>query len=523
MAEAATADSAPPANNRGITLHTSNRPLLITGAMAAMIMQMLDTTIANVALPHMQASLGATTDTITWVLTSYVLASAIALPATGWMVNRLGLRTLFVGSVAAFTAASILCGLAQNMTEMVAFRVLQGLAGAFIAPLAQTVLLDSCTEEERPKMMIIYSQGILLGPILGPVLGGYITESFSWRWVFYINVPVGIVTVLILMTMLPNRRGPRTNFDFIGWALIAAAVAALQLMLDRGQGEDWFDSGEIVIYAVIAAATFWMAIVHLATHRNSIFPRALFRDRNLVLCAILSFLFGTVLMAVMALLPGLLQQIYGYPAIEAGWLMIPRGLGMLLSMTIIGRYVARMDARFSLVIGVFLTGLSLWMMTSWTTEMPASDIFISGLVQGIGFSFVFMPLNILAFATLRGDLRTHATSLMNLVRNIGQSIGIAVCSVLLSRNIQINHAELGARITQYRFPVNMDQLGSLGEVGDGALGIMDGIVTQQAAMIAYLNDFWFMAIVSWAMIPVIFLTRKPATKADDKGPADIPH
>ncbi|GGD36043.1 DHA2 family efflux MFS transporter permease subunit [Croceicoccus pelagius] len=503
-------------------LVVSNRPLLIGGAMAAMIMQVLDTTIANVALPHMQASLGATTDTITWVLTSYVLASAIALPATGWLVNRLGLRTVFVFSVAAFTFASVLCGLAQNMPQIVGFRVLQGLAGAFLAPLAQTVLLDASSEEERPRMMIIYSQGVLLGPIIGPVLGGYITENFSWHWVFLINLPVGIITGLVLFTMLPNLQGARQQFDFRGWALLGVAVAALQLMLDRGQGEDWFSSAEIVIYAVMALAAFWMAGVHLFMKKDSIFPRELFTDMNLVLCVFFTFIFGTVTMSVMALLPGLLQQIYGYPAIDAGWLLIPRGLGMLLSMTFIGSLIAKLDARLALAIGLGISGGSMWMMTGWTIDMPATDIFLAGLVQGVGFSFLFMPLNILAFATLPGHLRTHATSLLNLIRNIGQSIGLAVCTVLLSRNIQVNHAELGARITQYSFPVDVERLSSTGQISQGALSVVNGIVTKQAAMISYLNDFWFMAIICWAAIPLIVFTRKPKPAAAPPS-GDIPH
>lgn len=513
----------PAAAHPEVRIHSRNRPLMIAGAMAAMIMQVLDTTIANVALPHMQASLGATTDTITWVLTSYVLASAIALPATGWLVDRVGLRTVFAASVGAFTVASVLCGLAQSMTEMVAFRVLQGLAGAFLSPLAQTVLLDSSTEEERPRMMIIFSQGVLLGPIIGPLLGGYITESASWRWVFFINVPVGIVTILILLATLPDRRVPPGRFDFTGWGLLAVAVGAFQLLLDRGPGEDWFHSAEIVTYAALTASAFWLAAFRLATVPGAIFPRELFTDTNLVLCTFFTFVFGMVMMSVMALLPSLLQQIYGYPTIAAGWLMIPRGLSMLVTMTLAGRLIAQLDARVSLVIGLVITGFSLWMMTYWTVEMPTSEIVFAGLVQGFGFCFLFMPLNILAFATLPGHLRTHATSLLNLLRNLGQSIGIAVCTVLLSRNIQINHAELGGRLTQFRFPVNMDQLSTGGDAAQGALAAMDGIVSQQAAMIAYLNDFLFMAIVCWAVIPLVLFTRKPARTAASDAPAEVPH
>lgn len=490
-------------------LVSANRPLLLAAVMAAMVMQVLDTTIANVALPHMQSSLSATTDTITWVLTSYVLASAIALPATGWLVERVGLRTVFTGSVMAFTAASVLCGLAQNMTEMVLFRVMQGLAGAFLAPLAQTTMLDVSTAEERPKMMILFSQGILLGPIVGPVLGGYITESFSWRWVFLINVPAGVVVTLLLLALLPRSEAKRHSFDLTGWALLAMAVASFQLMLDRGASQDWFDSAEIVTYAVLSACGFWMSVVHLATRRKALFPRELFGDANLIVSLVFTFILGAVLMSVMSLLPGLLQQIYGYPAIDAGWLMAPRGLGMLIAMSVIGKPISRLDPRLAISIGLFIIGTSMWMMAGWTADMPAFDIFATGLLQGLGISFMFMPLNILAFVTLPGRMRTHATSLMNLVRNLGQSIGIAVCTVLLSRNIQINHAELGARITRYSFPMDPDWLALLGDTGQSAMAALNAMVTEQAAMIAYLNDFYFIAVMCWGAIPLIFFARKP--------------
>jgi len=320
-------------------LQVRNRPLLLIGVMAAMIMQTLDTTVANVALPHMSASLGATSDTITWVLTSYVLASAVVLPLAGWLVDRVGIRQLMLASVGLFTLASMLCGVAQSLDQMVFFRILQGLAGAFLAPLAQTVILDTSTVAERPRMMAIYTQGVMLGPISGPIIGGYLTDNFNWRWVFYVNLPIGIACFVLLLLYMPSTPRRDRKIDLFGWLLIAAAVSALQLVLDRGQDRDWFSSGEIVIEAVIAGSCLWMAVVHLATARAPLFPMILFRDRNFPIGLVFFGLIGLVMMSVMALLPGLLQQIYGYNPMQSGLLLAPRGIGMLLSITLFGQFM----------------------------------------------------------------------------------------------------------------------------------------------------------------------------------------
>ncbi|MFM9935273.1 MAG: DHA2 family efflux MFS transporter permease subunit [Novosphingobium sp.] len=485
----------------------ANRPLLLTAVMAAMVMQVLDTTIANVALPHMEATLSATQETISWVLTSYVLASAVALPLGGWLVDRFGIRRVFTLSVVAFTLASILCGLAQNLGQMVAFRVVQGVAGAYLSPFAQTVMLNSSTTAERPKMMGIFTQGVMLGPIAGPVLGGYITESYSWRWVFFINVPIGVVVAAVLWWMLPRSEPIRRPIDLTGWVLVALAVATFQLMLDRGPSQDWFGAAEIVIYAVIAACAAWMATIHLFTSKRPLFPAGLFADTNFVASLVFMFLIGCVMMAVLALLPGLLQGIYGYPAVDAGWLLAPRGLGMLLSITLFGRWMNRIDPRIALTIGLGLSGWSLWLMSGWSPDMPILPIFTTGFIQGIGLSFTFIPVNLIAFATLAPQLRTDASGLMNLFRSIGASIGIAVCTFMLARNIQINHAELGARITRMSAPFDLDRITAYGGVSEAGMRVVDGIVNKQAAMIGYLDDFYMMALLCWAAIPVLFFLK----------------
>lgn len=488
-------------------LVSHNRPLMLVGSMAAMIMYTLDTTIANVALPHMTASLGATQETITWVLTSYVLASAVALPLAGWLVDRYGLRTMMLGSVLLFTIASMLCGAAQSLEQMVFFRVLQGLGGAFLSPLAQTITLDSSTAAERPRMMGIYTQGVMLGPITGPIVGGFLTDNYDWRWVFYVNLPVGVLCFVLLMLYLPQTPRRARPIDMTGWLLVAITVSAVQLVLDRGQTLDWFASPEIVFYGVMAVAGAWLAAFHLTGTRQPLFPSAMFSDRNFTVGLAFMFLIGLVMMSVMALLPGLLQHIYGYTPLQSGVLLAPRGIGMLVSITLFGRFMGKVDPRMLLALGLLMMGGSMWMMTGWALEMPRGPIIAAGLLQGVGLSFTFMPMNLISFATLPPQYRTDASSLANLMRNLGSSIGISAASVQLARSIQVNHAELGAHVTQTLVPFNLDRLTAYGGASEAALRVMDGMVNQQAAMIAYINDFHAMALACIGAIPLLFLVR----------------
>jgi len=292
-------------------LVSRNYPLMIVGAMAASLLQILDTTIANVALPHMQSSLGATVDTITWVLTSYIIASAVALPVTGWLSDRIGGRTLFIGSVAGFIIASMLCGLAQNLEEMVAFRAVQGVAGAFIGPLSQSFMLDATRPSRHPQIMAIWGMGIMIGPILGPILGGWLTETANWRWVFYVNLPVGIAALVLLITCLPHRPTNKRRFDLLGFTLMALALASFQLMLDRGAQADWLASAEIWVYLFVLLSTTWMVVIHFATARAPMFDRSLFADRNFTISLSFMIVIGIVMFAVMSLLPPMLQNLFG--------------------------------------------------------------------------------------------------------------------------------------------------------------------------------------------------------------------
>ncbi len=501
---------APPVDEAA--LHTSNRPLLTLGVMAATIMQILDSTIANVALPNMTASLGATADTITWVLTSYIVASAVAIPITGWLADRIGSRNLFLISVVGFVAASMLCGLATSLPEMVGFRILQGIAAAFMNPLSQTVMMDINKPSRQAGAMAVWGMGIMVGPVLGPVLGGYLTDNYDWRWVFYVNVPVGIACFAILWALLPSRPIAKRQFDTFGFSLLAIAIASFQVMCDRGQSNDWFQSWEVVIEGLVALGAAVMFVIHMVTAAHPMFDRDLLRNRNLVTGLGFMLVVGVLMMATMALLPPMLQSLFGYPVLDTGVLLMPRGIGIVLSMAVAGQLVQRgVDTRYLIGGGLIIATWSLFDMTQWTLVMGSTPFIITGFIQGIGLGLIFIPLNITAFATLAPRYRTEASSLMNLCRNIGASVGISMVTAMLARNIQTNHMELGEHITSQTFDsVDPAMSSLLGSAGETVMAIMNAEVTRQAVMIAYLDDFRLMMILTAAAIPLVLLLKRPA-------------
>jgi DHA2 family multidrug resistance protein len=494
-----------------------NKGLLTIAVMLATVMQILDTTIANVALPHMQTALGATADTITWVLTSYIVASAIAIPITGWLSDRFGSRNLFLGAVAGFVMASMLCGIATSLEEMVAFRILQGISAAFINPLSQTVMLDINPPSKQARAMTIWGQGIMVGPILGPVLGGWLTDNFDWRWCFYVNVPFGIVTFAVMWALLPSKPLRARRFDIFGFALLALAVASFQVMLDRGQQLDWFDSWEVRIEAGIALAAAWMFGVHLFSAKHPMFDRTLLNNRNMATGMFFMIVIGIVMFATMALLPPMLQRIWGYPVVDAGLLLAPRGVGVLITMTIAGKLMGKVDPRWLVGTGLTIAAISLWQMTTWSLGMDRTWIIVSGTVQGLGMGLVFMPLNLTAFATLDPKYRTDGASLLNLFRSIGASAGISVVTTFLARNLQTSHADLAGHVTPFSLPaVDPSYAQTLGAAGDTVMAMVDAEVNRQALMIAYLDDFKLMAIVTLCALPLVMLLRRPAGKVDTK-------
>jgi MFS transporter, DHA2 family, multidrug resistance protein len=492
------------------TVEVKNKGLLTLAIMVAVIMQVLDTTIANVALPHMRASLGASQDEINWVLTSYIVAAAIATPLTGWFSDRLGRHNLMLIAVVGFTVASLLCGVATSLPQMVVFRVAQGIFGAVLVPLAQATMMDINPREQLGQAMAIFGAGIMFGPIIGPTLGGWLTETFNWRFVFLVNLPVGITAFLMLFALMPRSVIKIRKFDFFGFGMLAIAVACLQLMLDRGQGVGWFDSPEIWAYLILAISGLWIFTVHCLTADNPFLDLGMFTDRNFVTGLVLILMTGITLFSGLALLPPMLQSLMGFPVIETGLLMGPRGIGTMVSMIVVGRLVSKYDPRYLVIAGTLLMGYSLYMMTEFDVVMGTGPILLSGFLQGIGMGFVFVPLNSLAFATINARYRVDATSMFSLIRNVGQGVGISIVTLVLAQMQVTNYGELAERITLDSGPVR-DLAAAYGGFAN-IVSTLNGLITQQAAMLAFLDDFHLMMILTFVSLPLVFLLRKPAPR-----------
>jgi len=494
-------------------LEVRHRGWLTAAIMLATVMQVLDTTIANVALPHMAASLGASQDEITWVLTSYIVASAIATPLTGWGAERFGRRNLYVGAIIGFTLTSVLCGVSAGLPEMVLFRVMQGVFGAVLIPLAQTVILDINTKDKMGQAMAIYGAGIMVGPIIGPTLGGWLTETMGWRYVFFINLPVGILALAGVFSFLPNGNPRKRRFDFFGFAMLALTIGALQLALDRGQAAGWFESVEIWIYVGLMISGLWAFIIHSATAEEPFIDLRIFADRNFAMGLVFIFMIGLTMFSGLALLPPLLQNLLGYPVMTTGLVMAPRGIGTMVSMILVGRLVGKIDARLLVTFGLVITMLSLWIMTGFDTTMNMRPVVLSGLIQGFGLGFVFVPLSTLTFATLATRFRGDATSLFSLVRNVGSGLGISIVTTVLARMMVVNHEELASRLTADSFALR-SAAPQLLSGNQSMAALADQLVTQQAAMISYLDNFFLMILFTAAALPIVFLLRRPGRAAE---------
>jgi len=517
------------------------RRWLTVVVMMATIMQALDGTIANVALPNMQGSLSATQEQVAWVITSYIVSAAIATPLAGFCAVRFGVRRILVSSVIGFTIASMLCGAAQTLPQLVLFRVLQGVFGASLVPLSQALMMDAYTREEQGKAMAMWGVGTMLGPITGPTLGGWLTDEYSWRWVFYINLPVGVLCTIGLLILVKNKASDNPRpFDLLGFTLLAIAIGAFQLMLDRGETVDWFGSKEIIVEAVVAGVAAAMFVLHMLTDDHPFLPRDLFRDRNLMIGLSFTAVTGLLMIVTATLLPPFLQQLKGYPVFTTGIVMAPRGIGTMISMFVVSRLIGRVDARWLIALGLSLCAISLYDMTLFTLDVDEGRIIWNGFLQGIGLGLVFPPLTTLAFATVPLRVRTEGAALNALMRNLGASIGVAALVALLDRNVQVNRSEIAEHLTPFnpfwRFayvpmqngvPISRERLiehwtplmggfpyGSVPTDDPNKLiGMWADELTRQAATIAYLNDFRLLALSAVLFIPLLFFMRRQAMLA----------
>jgi MFS transporter, DHA2 family, multidrug resistance protein len=502
--------SPPAAGEDRALLESKNRPLLLLGVMLVSMCQFLDATIANVALPYMKTSLGASTESVSWVLTSFIMATAIATPICGWLSDRFGSRNLFIYATLAFLVSSAACGAAPSLTSMVIFRIIQGFAAAFVGPMTMTIMFDISPPSKQGSSMAIFGMMMMLAPMTGPTIGGYLTEYLNWRWIFYVNLPLGIPALAIIWWLLPSRPIERRKLDLFGFATLAIGLASMQLMFDRGQGKDWLASKEIVVELIITLSAFWIFIVHSRGHANPLFKREIYTNPNFIAALAFVTVMGTSVVAMAAVQPMLYQAIYHYPAIDTGMLMAPRGFGVMCTSVLSGYLARTFDYRKVISFGYVVVASGMWMMTSWSLDMDKTPIMLAGFVQGLGFGLIVTPLQLLAFSTLDARYRPDGSTLMALFRSFGGSIGISVIVTLLSRLQQISHADVASHVTANSIP-GFDWTGTLdrmGGMGGAAMTMVNGEVSRQAMMIAFLDIFYALTWMMLAFAPLPFLLKK---------------
>lgn len=497
------------AAGRAHGLTPSMQRLLITiSVMMATIMQVLDITIANVSLPYMQGSLSATLDQVSWVLTSYVVAAAVMTAPVGWLAARFGIKKLLITCVTGFTVASMLCGIAQSIEEIVLFRIVQGMFGAALVPLSQTVMLQIYPPESRGWAMSLWGMGVMIGPIMGPILGGWLTEYYTWRWIFFINLPFGIVTVLGLLAFMHETEGDNAlSFDWFGFAALSVGIGALQLMLDRGEQLGWFDSTEIVVTAAVSAAGFYFFICHSLTTPKPFIAIEIFRDRNFIIGLVFMFMCGVLLVASMALMAPFFQGVMGYPIIDAGLLLATRGIGMAFAMLTAGRLMTRMDPRLMLAFGLACCTVSLYYTIAFAPDTSVRTIVWVSLLQGFGLGFLFVPLNTISLSSLKPALLTQGTAMWTLIRNLGGSIGVSIVIANLTNKTIIMHARLAESITPFNHGLADPAAAMLDPSTETGRALLEQVLTQQATIIAYANDFKLMMVMTILAFPLILLIR----------------
>lgn len=508
------------ASAQQVWVPTFNPWVIAVSVMLATVMEVLDTSVANVALPHIAGNLSATTEEATWVLTSYLISNAIILPATSWIGKYIGRKRFLIICIIIFTAASALCGAAPNLAILIIARILQGMGGGALQPIAQSVLLESFPPAKRGAAMAVYGMGIVVAPIIGPTLGGWITDNYSWRWIFYINLPVGLLAAFMANSFVedpPYLQGQKPGrIDYTGFGLMALGLGALELTLDLGQQRDWFESSLIIFTASVSALSLIGFVLWELYTPEPIVNLRVFLNRNFAVgCAMIATV-GIVLYGSTALLPLFLQTLLGYPAVESGMAVSPRGVGAIISMVVVGRLISRVDARYLIIFGFVVLSYSIWMFTQIDLNISPSNIMIPMVVSGLGMGFVFVPLTTMAMATLPQEQIGNASGIYNLMRNTGGSIGIAIMTTLLARNQQVHQATLITHASEYD-PAFQALIAGIknslpptdpGSALDQAYRTAYGLVQQQAAVLAYLDDFRILTFLCVLCIPLAFFFKR---------------
>jgi DHA2 family multidrug resistance protein len=497
----------------------ANRLMITLAVMSSTLIQVLDTTIVNVALPHMQGELSATSDQISWVLTSYLVSSAIFMPLTGHFTDVMGRKRFLLICIAGFVTASALCGISQSLTQIVFFRLLQGIFGAALVPLSQAIMVDAYPPQERGKAMAIWGLGVMVGPVAGPTLGGWLTDVGSWRWTFYINLPVGLLSLFLASQFVPDSPRRARRMDWFGFGFMAIGIAGLQYVFDRGNQQDWFEAADIRIGALAAVVGITVFIVHsLRQPEKAIFDIRIFRDRNFGMSSLMIALMGLGMFGGLVLQPILLEGLLGYPIVTTGLLMAPRGIATAITMLVVGRLVAHVDARWLVMVGLGFGALGSWGMTYYSLDVTQLNIIWPAFLQGIGLGLVFVPLSTVAYATLDRRRMAEGAGLYSLVRTIGAAVGISIVTTLLSHQSQVLWNELGAHVSQYHAAVG-DYLRRLGlaPTDPRGLAVVAMEVGKQAQMGAMLAVF---KVITWSylfMVPLVFLLKRSTTQR--AGPA----
>ena len=499
----------------------ANRLMITLAVMSSTLIQVLDTTIVNVALPHMQGELGATADQISWVLTSYLVSSAIFMPLTGHFTDVMGRKRFLLICISGFVAASALCGISQSLAQIVFFRLLQGVFGAALVPLSQAIMIDAYPPHERGKAMAIWGLGVMVGPVAGPTLGGWLTDVGSWRWTFYINLPVGLLSLFLASQFVPDSVRRARRMDWFGFGFMAVGIAGLQYVFDRGNQQDWFEGVDIRIGALAAVIGIAVFIIHsLRQPDKAIFDIRIFTDRNFGMSSLVIALMGLGMFGGLVLQPILLEGLLGYPIVTTGLLMAPRGIATAITMLVVGRLVAYVDARWLVLVGLGFGALGSWGMTYYSLDVTQMNIIWPAFLQGIGLGLVFVPLSTVAYATLDRRRMAEAAGLYSLVRTIGSAVGISIVTTLLAHQSQILWNELGAHVNQYHAAV-VDYLGRmhLGPTDRRGLAVIAREVGRQAQMGAMLDVFKLITFSYVFLVPLVFLLRKGTLQRAGPAPA----